>query len=85
MEGVLPPSLPVPSFEAMGPEMGGLFRTLKDPVQGPALVIQDNLFVESVLPGFHPAGPFTSRPRSVPSESARRPNEEAGRWESSSS
>ena len=52
MEGVLPPIFPQPSFEAMGEEMGGMFRAFKDPVQGKELVIDNNMFIEQVLPGF---------------------------------
>lgn len=52
MEGVLPPIFPQPSFEAIGEEMGGMFRAFKDPVQGNELVIEQNMFVEQVLPGF---------------------------------
>ena len=52
MEGVLPPAFPVPSFESMGEEMGNMFRTFKDPVKGLKLVVQDNMFIEKVLPGF---------------------------------
>lgn len=52
MEGVLPPSFPQPSFEAMGEKMGGMFRAFKDEKQGHKLVIEDNMFVEQVLPGF---------------------------------
>jgi len=50
MEGVLPPAFPVPSFEAMGKDMGGMFRAFKDPVQGTQMVIEDNMFVEQLLP-----------------------------------
>lgn len=52
MEGVLPPAFPRPSFESMGEEMGGMFRSLKDEKQGHKLVIEENMFVEQVLPGF---------------------------------
>lgn len=52
MEGVLPPAFPSPSFEAMGPEMGKMFRAFKDPVDGPRLVLDENIFVEQILPGF---------------------------------
>jgi haloalkane dehalogenase len=52
MEGVLPPAFPAPSFEAMGEEMGGMFRAFKDPVQGHKMVVEDNMFVEQILPGF---------------------------------
>lgn len=52
MEGVLPPAFPAPSFEAMGPEMEKMFRAFKDPVEGPRIVMDENMFVEQVLPGF---------------------------------
>jgi len=52
MEGVLPPAFPAPSFEAMGPEMEKMFRAFKDPVEGPRIVIDENMFVEQILPGF---------------------------------
>ncbi len=50
MEGVLPPGFPVPSFEAMGEKMGDMFRAFKDPIQGSQMIIEDNMFVEQVLP-----------------------------------
>lgn len=50
MEGVLPPIFPQPSYEAMGEQMGGLFRALQDPVQGPEMVIDNNFFVQQILP-----------------------------------
>ena len=34
MEGVLPPGFPVPYFDAMGKDMGDMFRAFKDPAQG---------------------------------------------------
>ncbi len=52
MEGVLPPVFPQSSFEAMGEEMGAMFRAFKDPVQGRELVIDQNIFIEQVLPSF---------------------------------
>lgn len=51
MEGVLPPSFPIPSYEAMGPT-GEALRALRDPEQGRELVIGQNMFVEQMLPGF---------------------------------
>jgi haloalkane dehalogenase len=51
MEGVLPPAFPQPSFEAMGEEMGSMFRAFKHPGTGAELVIQNNFFIERVLPG----------------------------------
>ncbi|VAW95582.1 Hydrolase, alpha/beta fold family protein, At1g52510/AT4G12830 homolog 2 [hydrothermal vent metagenome] len=52
MEGVLPPIFPQPSFKAMGKDMGGMFRALKDPVQGKEMVFNKHLFVEKILPDF---------------------------------
>lgn len=52
MEGVVPPGFPVPSLEAMGPEMGNMFRAFRDPVEGPKIVMDENIFVEKVLPDF---------------------------------
>lgn len=52
MEGVLPPAFPAPSFKAMGEEMGNMFRAFKDPAEGPRIVMDENMFVEKILPGF---------------------------------
>lgn len=49
MEGVLPPAFPKPSFESMG-ELGDIFRAFKDSEKGHQLVIEQNMFVEEVLP-----------------------------------
>ena len=48
MEAGIPPALPAPSYEAMGPQNAQLFRTLRGP-QGEAMVLQNNFFVEEVL------------------------------------
>lgn len=50
MEGVLPPAFPQASYEAMGEEMGGMFRAMQDPVQGRQMIMEDNMFVETILP-----------------------------------
>jgi haloalkane dehalogenase len=52
MEGVLPPVFPQPSFEAMGEELGGMFRAFKDPERGREMVIAQNIFIERLLPDF---------------------------------
>lgn len=51
MEGVLPPAFPIPSFDAMG-EVGGALQAMRDPVQGHEMVIENNMFINVVLPGF---------------------------------
>lgn len=50
MEGVLPPSFPQASYEAMGEEMGGMFRAMRDPEQGHQMIMEGNMFVENILP-----------------------------------
>lgn len=50
MEAVAPPAMPQPSFEAMGEDMGGMFRAFKDEATGRQMVIEENFFVEQVLP-----------------------------------
>jgi haloalkane dehalogenase len=50
MEGVLPPAFPQPSYEAMGPEMGGMFRRMRDPEQGYKMIMEGNMFVGQILP-----------------------------------
>jgi haloalkane dehalogenase len=50
MEGVLPPAFPQPSYEAMGPEMGGMFQAMRDPEQGYQMIMGGNMFVEQILP-----------------------------------
>lgn len=51
MEGVLPPSFPVADIAAMG-ETGQVLMALRSPEQGRELVIEGNMFVEQMLPGF---------------------------------
>lgn len=50
MEGVVPPAFPQPSFEAMGEPGGSMFRMFKDPVMGPKVLIDENMFVEKIIP-----------------------------------
>jgi haloalkane dehalogenase len=50
MEGLLPPAFPQPSYEAMGDEMGGLFRALQDQEQGYQMIMEGNMFIEGILP-----------------------------------
>ncbi len=50
MEGVLPPAFPQASYESMGPEMGGMFRAMRDLEQGHKMIMQENMFVNAILP-----------------------------------
>lgn len=52
MEGLVPPAFPIASYNAMGEEMGSMFKAFNDPIMGEKMVIQDHLFVEKILPGF---------------------------------
>ncbi len=48
MEAIVPPGLPVTSYEAMG-ETGEMFRKLRTPGIGEEMVLENNFFVEVVL------------------------------------
>ena len=48
MEAIVPPGMPAPSYEAMGPS-GNFFRKLRTPGVGEKMVLQNNYFVEVVL------------------------------------
>ena len=50
MEAVIPPVFPVRDYEALGPEIGELFKNLRTPNIGEELVLQQNFFVETILP-----------------------------------
>jgi haloalkane dehalogenase len=50
MEAVGPPSLPVDGYDAMPPDLAEFFETMRSPT-GEALVLEENYFVETVLPG----------------------------------
>ena len=52
MEAIVPPALPAPSYEAMGEEVGELFRNLRTPGVGEEMVLENNFFVEVILPQF---------------------------------
>ena len=51
MEAPLPPIFPA-TFEELPGFLADFFRTMRDPVLGPELVLQQNFFIEEVLPGF---------------------------------
>ncbi len=52
MEAIVPPAMPAPSYEAMGPRSGKLFKSLRTPGVGEKMVLEGNFFVEKVLPEF---------------------------------
>ncbi len=51
MEAAAPPALPVPSWDAVpNPEVRATFQAFRDPVQGPQIIQEQNVFVEGFLP-----------------------------------
>lgn len=54
MEALIAPVLPAVSYEAMGPELGGFFSTVRAPKTGRKLIIEDNgwLTDSGILEGF---------------------------------
>ncbi|SFC31345.1 haloalkane dehalogenase [Pseudoalteromonas denitrificans] len=52
MEAVLPPIFPQVSYDAMGEEIGALFKSFRDPIEGVELLINQHMFIEKTLPDF---------------------------------
>ena len=52
MESIIAPLFPAESFDAMPKLLADFFTTMRDPIQGPELMIEQNYFVEAVLPNF---------------------------------
>ena len=50
MEAIVPPFAPIPSYDAMG-RLGPAFQAWRTPGTGEQLILQQNQFVEQVLPG----------------------------------
>lgn len=50
MEALIPPVFPMKSYADMGP-FEPMFRAFRDPVQGPQMIVENNVFIEQVLPG----------------------------------
>ncbi len=50
MEAIIPPAFPVASLEAMGEPMASLFLNLRTEGIGEEMVLQQNFFVEEILP-----------------------------------
>lgn len=49
MESIVPPAMPVPSYEEMGPEAGEMFKALRTEGIGEEMVLEGNFFVEEIL------------------------------------
>lgn len=52
MESIIAPLIPAKSYEELPTDIGNFFRTVRDPENGRKLLIDENYFVEGVLPGF---------------------------------
>ncbi len=52
MEAIIAPLIPARSYDSMPTDIGNFFRTVRDPDNGERLLIDENYFVEGVLPGF---------------------------------
>ncbi|MGP1394504.1 MAG: haloalkane dehalogenase [Inquilinaceae bacterium] len=50
MEGALPPVYPRPSYETFGPQGADLFRRMRDPATSEQVVLEDNVWLEGILP-----------------------------------
>ena len=49
MEALIPPAIPAPSYDALGPEAGEMFRALRTDGIGEEMVLEGNFFVEEIL------------------------------------
>ena len=59
MEAIIPPAFPAESYEAMGEPAGPMFQQLRTPGVGEEMVLQNNFFVEVILPQFGVVRPLT--------------------------
>ncbi|MEM7530521.1 MAG: haloalkane dehalogenase, partial [Pseudomonadota bacterium] len=51
MEAAAPPALPIPSWEAVAdPQIRATFQGFRDPEMGPRIILEQNMFVEGLLP-----------------------------------
>lgn len=50
MEAIIPPAMPAPSYDVMGPA-AQIFKAMRTPGQGETMVLENNFFVEMILPG----------------------------------
>ncbi|NRB17260.1 MAG: haloalkane dehalogenase [Rhodobacteraceae bacterium] len=65
MEAIVPPGLPAPSYEAMGPQAGESFKALRTPGVGEDMVLKGNFFVEKVLGGMGVLRPLSNAEMAV--------------------
>ncbi len=52
MEAAAPPALPIPSWDMIpNPEIRATFQGFRDPQMGPQIILEQNMFIEGLLPG----------------------------------
>jgi len=51
MEALIPPAFPLPGLDALPEPAREMFAGFRDPVQGRKLLIEQNVFIEQMLPG----------------------------------
>lgn len=52
MEAAAPPALPIPTWDAVpNPEVRATFQGFRDPEMGPKIILEQNMFIEGLLPG----------------------------------
>lgn len=51
MEALIPPAFPLPGYEALPEAAREIFKGFRDPDQGRKLLIEQNMFIEKLLPG----------------------------------
>ena len=49
MEANVPPVFPIPSYDAIPEEVRETFRAFRDPIMGPQMIVEDNIFIEQFL------------------------------------
>ncbi|MFN3172339.1 MAG: haloalkane dehalogenase [Hyphomicrobiales bacterium] len=50
MEAAAPPALPIPSWDMVEPQTRATFQAFRDPQMGPQIILEQNGFVEQLLP-----------------------------------
>ncbi len=52
MESIIAPKIPAASYDAMRPDVGDFFRTVRNGEAGRKLLVEENFFVDKALPAF---------------------------------
>lgn len=78
MEAIVPPAMPIPSYEALGEGPGGFFRNVRTPGVGEEMILQNNMFVEVVMPNMGTVRDLTDKEMDAyrapyPTQESRKP------------